>query len=101
MFLLSLFGRRWYIRSAICTTPVRPRRAKQESTTATRLEEERKGRQKRQQEADDDEEEEESDEESRAKDANLRRFLTAWARRLRWAEGEWGGSRVFCLWRAS
>lgn len=58
-------------------------RAKQESTTATRLEEERKGRQKRQQEADDEEEEEESDEESQAKDANLRRFLTAWARRLR------------------
>lgn len=60
-----------------------PRRAKQESTTATRLEEERKGRQKRQQEADDEEDEEESDEESRAKDANLRRFLAAWARRLR------------------
>lgn len=62
-----------------------PLRAKQESTTATRLEVERKGRQKRQQEADDDDddEEEESDEESQARDANLRRFLTAWARRLR------------------
>lgn len=66
------------------------RRAKQESTTATRLEEERKMKmrqrqQKRQQERqDEEEEEEESDDESRAKDDNLRRFLSAWARRLKY-----------------
>ncbi len=45
----------------------------------------RQRQQKRQQERqDDEEEEEESDDESRAKDENLRRFLSAWARRLKY-----------------
>lgn len=81
--------------SSIDTPPSPTRRAKQESTTATRMEEERKVRQKRQQrqqrqqedgdgdDEGDDDDEEESDEESHAKDENLRRFLKGWARRLR------------------
>ncbi|CBN78420.1 conserved unknown protein [Ectocarpus siliculosus] len=67
-------------------------RAKQESSTATLLEAERKVRQQKrrqqqqQREEEEDDEEEESDEESRAKDANLRRFLSGWARRIKCAE---------------
>ena len=77
-------------------------RSKRESTAATLLEEERVIRQQRRRESqpddndNDDDDGKESDDESRAKDANLRLVLRAWARRIRYTPECWVLGVVWC-----